>query len=499
MLYLWTGKYAFLSSREMFQAWSKRLGRILVSVALMAVVTLIVYSCHAKAFVAGFIYLFPVMVIAFRWGFFEATIASILAVCCLDFFFTEPLFHLYMSDPQDWVALVSFEAIVLLVTRFAAQLKRHVIEVDSRREQVEKLYVMSRNALLLDRKDTIGAQLAKLIKEVFQLDGASIWDARESRLDSAGIACIVADEACSTWVHEHRQDDIMRKRFQRELFIGDRSVGAIGLAGTHNNSCLDARTADAVASLTALALEHSYSFKAESDAQASKQTEQLRSAVLDGLAHAFKTPLATIQAASSGLLAMNTLHPAQEELVTIINRQAIHLGRLTTQALQTAQVDGESLTLRKKEIPVREFLQDMAGQSRHQLNGHSVQVFSEASVVAVWADQGLLKMALWELLDNALKYATPGAPITLRAAMTDSEVVFSVTNEGSYIDPEERIRIFRRFYRSPGSRHRAAGTGVGLSFVKRIAEAHLGRVWVKSEPDIGTTFFFTLPRGRREI
>jgi two-component system sensor histidine kinase KdpD len=68
-----------------------------------------------------------------------------------------------------------------------------------------------------------------------------------------------------------------------------------------------------------------------------------------------------------------------------------------------------------------------------------------------------------------------------------------VHNEGSYIAPAERPRVFKRFYRSPGSEYRAPGTGIGLSVAKRIAEAHRGRVWIESDPETGTTFFLTLP------
>jgi two-component system sensor histidine kinase KdpD len=116
----------------------------------------------------------------------------------------------------------------------------------------------------------------------------------------------------------------------------------------------------------------------------------------------------------------------------------------------------------------------------------------------VWADIRLLEMAILQLLDNASKYASPRSPITLCVTSTDTEVVFNVHNEGSYIAPEERLRIFQRFYRSPGTQHRAPGTGIGLSVAKRIAEAHTGRLWVESDSETSTTFFFALPRIRKE-
>jgi two-component system sensor histidine kinase KdpD len=147
----------------------------------------------------------------------------------------------------------------------------------------------------------------------------------------------------------------------------------------------------------------------------------------------------------------------------------------------------------KEEVRVQPLLDEISGQCTQYLSGHQLQVLSEISNRYVWADSRLVKLALLDLVDNAAKYADPHAPITLRASITEAEVTFSVQNEGSYIAPEERLRIFRRFYRSPGSQYRAPGTGIGLSFVKRIAEAHSGRVWVESEPKNGTIFFFALP------
>jgi two-component system sensor histidine kinase KdpD len=128
---------------------------------------------------------------------------------------------------------------------------------------------------------------------------------------------------------------------------------------------------------------------------------------------------------------------------------------------------------------------------------HPLRIVDETPGSFVWADARLLQMAVLQVLDNASKYASPASPITIRIMSTDTEVVIGVRNEGSFIPAEERLRIFQRFYRSPGSQHKASGTGIGLSVTKRIAEAHRGRVWVESDPDTGTTFFFALPHLRK--
>jgi two-component system, OmpR family, sensor histidine kinase KdpD len=477
----------------------RRLLRLPASALIIALVTWIAYASHAKSFVAGFLYLFPVMLLAFGWGFFEATFASVLAVGCLDYFFTEPLLQLSMSDPQDWLALTGFESVVLLVSGLAVRLKRQATEADHQRSLTEKLFLMSRNILLLDHRNATGPQLAKLIIEIFGMDGVSLWDGREARIDTAGASCIPDDELRAAYFQEQNEDDSENGRYKRVLLLGSRSIGAIGLVAHSSKEKMDARTVDAIASLSALTLERLHAFLAESHAEASKHSEQLRSALLDGLAHAFKTPLATIQTASSGLLDADALTPEQRELISTVNNEAIRLDELTTQALRTAKLDYERLKLHKEKIALEPFLRDFPEQSARNLGGHPLAVVNEGSEAVIWADLRLLQMALMQLLDNASKYAEPGSPIILSAATTDTETVFSVINEGSYIAPEESLRIFQRFYRSPGSQYRAPGTGIGLSVVKRIVEAHNGRVWVESDLEAGTKFYLTLPLIRKEV
>jgi two-component system, OmpR family, sensor histidine kinase KdpD len=101
--------------------------------------------------------------------------------------------------------------------------------------------------------------------------------------------------------------------------------------------------------------------------------------------------------------------------------------------------------------------------------------------------------ALGQILENALKYSIPESPITIAITMRDSEIRLEVHNLGPAIAAADRERIFERFYRGPGPEQRPPGTGLGLSIVKRIVEAHLGRVWVEGDAHSGTTFLIALP------
>jgi two-component system, OmpR family, sensor histidine kinase KdpD len=477
---------------------TRRLLQTIAVVPIIPVVTGLIYISHGKALTAGLIELVLVMLIAFFCGFPEAAVASLLAVACLDFFYMPPIFSLYEQSPQDWISSGIFVTIALTAGHFADRIKRQAIQTENEQTRLERLYLTSRDILMLDRRDEVGAQLTRLIADTFHADAVALWDAREVRMDKAGKDTVPDDEVRATYFHELSESDLVSCRFKRVLRLGTRPVGAIYIAGSSQESRLDTRSVDAIASLSAIALERAHSFAAESNAEAAKRSEQLRSTVLDGLAHAFKTPLATIQSASSGLLEISRLAHPERELLSLIDEQATRLAKLTNQVLQTAELDEGQLRLDHERLSLDQLFQFCSAEAVHTLTDHHLLTVDETSCSYVWADARLLKMALVQLLDNACKYGSPGSPITLRVTSTDTEVVFNVQNEGSFVAPEERLRIFQRFYRAPGSKHKAPGTGIGLSVTKRIAEAHTGRVWVESDSMASTTFFFALPRIQKE-
>jgi two-component system sensor histidine kinase KdpD len=302
------------------------------------------------------------------------------------------------------------------------------------------------------------------------------------------------DEVRATYFHEISENNLASCKFKRVLRLGTRPVGAIYIAGPSHEGHLDPRSVDAIAYLSAIALERAHSFAVESNAEAAKRSEQLRSTVLDGLAHAFKTPLATIQSASSGLLEINSFTYPERELLSLIDEQATRLAKLTNKVLQTADLDQRELKVDYERIDLDQLFEFFRAEAAHILMDHPFRIVDETLDGYVWGDARLLEMALLQFLDNASKYASPRSPVMLRVITTNTEVVFGVENEGSFIAPEERLRIFQRFYRSPGSQHKAPGTGIGLSITKRIAEAHAGRAWVDGDSEVSTTFFFALPR-----
>jgi two-component system, OmpR family, sensor histidine kinase KdpD len=451
---------------------------------------------HVNFSTIGFLDLMAVVLVAMMAGFWEATVTSLVALTCLNYFFIPPVYTFYVADPQNWVALLTFETTALLVSRLSIQLENQARTAIQRRRAMEKMYELSRRTLLLDPQQSPGAQIVAQIRDVVQVETVILFDAVQARTDAAGATNPELETlARDTYLRDASHDDAAGNQWRRVLRAGSHPSGAIVLRGAGLNPLL----ADAIASLAAIALERARAFERQSRAEAARQSEQLRTAVLDALAHAFKTPLTAIRMASSGLLEAGGLTVSQEDLVTLIDEESDKLTSLSTRLLQTAKLDASETRLHKETIVIPQLIERLLSEHASQLGGHPAEVSFSNALCSTYADRELLGTAVMQLIDNAAKYSTPSSPITIKVLDGEGEILISVHNEGSEIRREDQERIFERFYRSPGSNHRAAGTGLGLSIARKAAEAHQGRAWVHSEKGVGTTFYLSVPRIQRRL
>jgi two-component system sensor histidine kinase KdpD len=478
-----------------WEAVRSRLGILrgcLAGAAAVALVTLGALWLNLNLSTSGSLYFLVVVMVSVIWGFREASFTSLIAVCCLNYFFVPPVFTWTVSDPQNWVALAVFEITALTVSRLSTRAQDQARAEARQRVEVEKLYELSRRILLLDRRRTIGPQIVSLIHDTFAAESVALFDASSARVDAIGSR---ADELEKLARSAYFQDSTLEGPDTRAhvLRLGSKPAGAIAIRSPE----VGRLTIVSIASLAAIALERARSFEKESGAEAARQTEQLRTAVLDALAHSVKSPLTAIRTASSGLLEAGRLSADDTELAALIDEQAEHLNRLTTELLQMARIDAAEVMVRRERVPVLTLVEDVLTRYREQLQGRQVEATESANEMEVYGDRKILAAALEQFIDNAAKYSTPGSPISITAEEDLGEIVIAVHNEGPPIAAADRERIFERFYRAEESRHGASGTGLGLSIAKKAAEAHGGRTWVVSEEGTGTTFFFALPRGLR--
>jgi two-component system sensor histidine kinase KdpD len=439
------------------------------------------------------IYLLIVVAMASFCGFWQASLTSLMAVACLDFLFLPPIFHFDITDAQDWVALGTFEVTALEISRLSAREVHSAREASLHRTGMEKLYELSRHSLLLDLRQPPGPQLLVLIHRIFGARAVAMFDRsieREDRVGDWGLGELNIAHDC--FQRNVGQDDAATETSQRILQAASTPLGALVVRGK-----LSPLVVDALASLAAIAIDRHQSFEKEEKADAAKRGEQLRAAVMDSLGHEFKTPLTTVQTASSGLLELGGLTELQRELASLIDNEAVRLNELCTRLLLTAKLEAGQVSLQTGEVNVQELVLGVLASRAAKEVRDRIEVAMDDPALSVCVDRGLLAMILTQYIDNARKYSAPGTPIKISARMTHAEVLISVHNFGSSIRIEDRERIFDRFYRAPDLRDSVSGTGIGLSVVKKAAEAHRGHVWVVSDEAAGTTFFLALPNDKR--
>jgi len=257
-------------------------------------------------------------------------------------------------------------------------------------------------------------------------------------------------------------------------------------------------TNNAIASLIAVTFDRYRAFANESRIETERQTEQLRSTVLDSLAHEYKTPLTAIRAASTGLNEMGRLSAGQSELVSLINEQADLLNDLTTRLLMTARLDAGEVIVHAAPVGVAALIDEVVASLNERVASMRVSIDLPDDNLVLCCDRRLMTMLLSQYIDNACKYAIYGTTITIRAIQSKVEVIFSVHSFGPVIPIADRERIFDRYYRSSTSSNRASGTGIGLSVAKRAATIHDGYVWVTSDQDEGNTFYAAIPNQARK-
>ena len=220
---------------------------------------------------------------------------------------------------------------------------------------------------------------------------------------------------------------------------------------------------------------------------------QLRAALVDSVTHELRTPLASIKASVTALLADPQLARSQRnELLTIIDEEADRLNRLVVEAVETAQLD-EGVILDLKPHAVAEIIGAANKDCRTLFRGRSLSVQLRPGLPAVRADLNGAKKALVQLLENATKYSPPDSPITITAELNANFVVISVVDRGDGIEDSEQGLIFERFYRGQHHRNAVQGTGMGLPIASAIIKAHGGSLSVTCKRGHGSTFSFTLP------
>ena len=432
-------------------------------------------------------YLVVVLVIAGNWGIVESTVAALTAIVCFNFFFLPPVGTLTIADPQNWIALIAFMITAVVVSQLSGRTRQRTLEALSRQGDLERLYALSRSLLLSQSAAAAPSEIARFIAEAFQLPGVALYDHQSGSTVWAGPVerpeleshlRDVARQATS-----YRSADAMVTAIR----LGAAPIGSLAIVGRP----LSDTVLQSVTNLAAIGLERARSQAATTRAEAARQSSELRAAVLDAAAHEFKTPLTSMRAAASALQLGIAETDPRRELVEIVNEDLVRLQALVTDAIQMLRIDSGDFVVHRERCRVGDIFDAAVQDLDTRLQGHNVTT-TLPDDLTVDADRNLLRLALRQLLDNAVKYSPPDSGIDVRATANEG-VEIAVHNTGSAIPEREQPQIFERFYRGELARH-VPGTGMGLAIVQQIARAHGGTLTVSSTPTGGTAFTLSLPK-----
>jgi len=450
---------------------------VLFGSSAVALLTFFCFQVHVDFASAIPLYLLVVVLQSLTGDFRSSAIVASLSAGCLDFFFTEPLFSFRMTNPLNGLALVAFLVTALVITRLVSRVRTEAEFSRLQEERLNRLYQLSQRLLTLEPEMAMAEKLLPPFSELFGITVMSIFDAAAGELFTFGDSqTSLAERTREAYIHEHDLDDRDSGTAIRCLRAGGKLTGAIGLEGIQDT----AETASALAALAATFFERARAFANASTAAAAAQTESYRSAVLDALAHEFKTPLATILAAAGGLRETGPLAAEQLELADTVESEAARLGRLTTRLLRIAKLEREDIRPRLELVDIASLVTQIAGRYSARFPDRRIQLPGRSDIPEVLADPELLRLTLGQLIENAYKYSHADSLVTIGIERLDGFVAVRVSNNGSSIPYEEQNRIFERFYRGADAIRSTTGSGLGLYVARKIALAHGGTLELES-------------------
>ncbi|TAK97915.1 MAG: sensor histidine kinase KdpD [Rhodospirillaceae bacterium] len=456
------------------------------------------------------VFLMAVLVSAITYGLLPSLFACLVSVLAFNFFFLPPLYTFTIADPENVVALCFFAAVAVIASNLTVRVRREAILARSRAKDTQDLYRFSRklaSAVTLD--DLLWAtvyQVALMLKVRVVLllpDGDTVGVRAgyppEDTLDEADIAA-------AKWCWQSKREagrgaDTLpgAKRLFLPMVTGRGPVGVVGLDSDRPGLLLtpdQRRLFDALADQAALGIERVNLTQDVDRARLAAETERLRSALLTSISHDLRTPLASILGSATSLrVYRDTLsREAQAELIATIQDESERLNRFIANLLDMSRLESGTIETRLDLVDLSDIVGSALERSAKVLAAHRIRTDLQSDLPMLKLDPVLFEQVLFNLLDNAAKYAPAGSEILIRAYRDDRHVRLEILDEGEGIPPDDLERIFDMFYRVHTADRRRAGTGLGLAICRGFVGAMGGTIHARNRADRqGAAFVVTLP------
>jgi two-component system sensor histidine kinase KdpD len=468
-----------------------------------ATVAIVVLQDYVGVPNASAVYLAAVVATAFVAGTAGAIVAAVASFLLYDFLFVHPIYTFTVADPGEWLNLVLLLFIAIVVGELAA-LQRSRTEIAKARErEALALFKVSRELATRESTPTELPTIAGILRQETAME--RVWialgpdDARERAAADTGtehrplipglfsVLQRTSDDTPARWSRVHQPEQARggqspgREAFRVRIEAGSRTFGSIWALrdrGRGEPDRTETRLLSAAADQIGQALAQDRLAAESQAAEIARESDALKSALLQSVSHDLRTPLATIRAAAGTLRPGSGLSPDdQQESADAIDREVEYLNRMVTNLLDLSRIEAGAL---RAERDVYE-LDDLVGQTVERLRPRLGERHLELSLAAppVEVDPVFLDSALTNTIENAIKYTPPGTPIHIAAAAIHGEprVRLTIEDAGPGVPDVALTNVFDKFYRVPGvPAGSRAGTGIGLAVARGLVEAMGGRV-----------------------
>jgi two-component system, OmpR family, sensor histidine kinase KdpD len=449
-------------------------------------------------------FLLAILAVSAAWGLAVSVFMSVMAVLAFNYYFLPPVGKFTIADPQNWVALFAFLVTALVASQLSARLRRETQEALRQRGEMDRLYNFSQELLVEGNVITLLNAIPRHIVETFEVGSAAIFTSDKQKFyRSEGATGLDEEEMKAATTREEPLIDAGRNLCFVAVRMGTHPIGSLAISGR----LLSRETLEALGTMIAIAIERARAVEELGKTEAAREGEHLKSALLDSVTHDLRTPLTSIKAAVTSLLAnlpavrpsesgparQPTEEASQRELLTIINEEADRLNQLVGDAAEMARLDAGEFELRREPHSMAGILAAAIEQCRKALGERPVHVRVDETLPPVHADPVRVKDVLVRLIENADVYSPKSQPITISAEVNGHFLVTSVADRGPGIEEMEQGLIFDKFYRGRSQRYLVQGTGMGLPIAKAIVGAHGGTLAVTSQLGHGSVFSFSLP------
>lgn len=456
------------------------------------------------------VFLTAIVAVAVRLGLWPSIVASVVSALCYNFFFTEPYYSFTIENPKDVIAVVFFTIVAIIVSNVAARTRIQAVAATDRARATESLYAFSRKLAGVGTLDDVlwasAYQMALMLKVrvviLLPEDGSiavKVGYPPEDIMDEADIAA-----AKWAWQNNRaagRGSDTLpgAKRLFLPMRTGRGAIGVVGIDSDKPGPLLTPdrrRLLDALSDQAALAIERVHLVEDMEQVKRSAEADRLRTALLTSISHDLKTPLAGVLAAAGTLrdLGGKLTDAEKADLLATIIDESERLNRFIANLLDMTRLESGAIMPKLAPHDLGEIVGSALERAAKILAQHQVEVELAADLPMLDLDAVLFEQVLFNVLDNAAKYAAPGTTIRIVSRRDRDSVTLHILDEGSGIPPADLERIFDKFYRVQKTDQVRAGTGLGLAISRGFVEALHGTITAANRADrSGAVFTITLP------